>query len=171
MRRIKSTKARKVCHRNAQVKFGETIAILFIFFLLIVVGAVFYVRIKAVSVSREVTEFKDVRAVELSQTISFMPEFQCTEVNVVEPSCFDLYKLKAMEKVSKDSENKAFYLRELGNVLIEILQVYPPGATIVPYNNTPGNFTLASQSNVPISLFNVTGQRYYFGVLRITTYQ
>lgn len=169
MRRINS-KGKRTATRKAQVKFGETIAILFIFFLLIVVGAVFYVRIKAVSVSREVTEFQDVKAVELSQTVSFMPEFQCTEVNVIEPSCFDIYKLNAMEKVAEDPLNKAFYLRALGKVSIEILQIYPPADKIVPYNNSPGNYTAASQSNVPISLFDVTEDEYYFGVLRITTY-
>jgi len=51
---------------------------------------------------------------------AFMPEFQCTEVNVVEPSCFDIYKLKAMEQVSQEAGNQAFYLRELGKVSIEI---------------------------------------------------
>jgi hypothetical protein len=162
---------RKYATKKAQVRMGETIAILFIFFMLLVVGAVFYVRIKSVSVSRDISEFQDVRAVELSQTISFLPEFQCTEVNVVEPSCFDVYKLLAMETVSQEPENKAFYLRELGQVLIEVFKVYPPGGVIVPYNNSPGNFTLASQSNVPIALFNVSSGQYYFGVLRITTFQ
>ena len=168
--KIKKLKTKERISRKAQVRMGETIAILFIFFMLIVVGAVFYVKIKSVSVSRDISEFRDVRAVELSQTISFMPEFQCTEVNVVEAGCFDIYKLKAMEKVSNDSKNKAFYLRELGQVKIEILPLYPPKATIVPYNNSPGNYSVASQSHVPVSLFNVTEEKYYFGVLRITTY-
>ncbi|MFQ5475144.1 MAG: hypothetical protein ACE5DM_04875 [Candidatus Nanoarchaeia archaeon] len=162
---------RRFAARKAQVRMGETIAILFIFFLLLVVGAVFYVKIKAVSVSRDISEFRDVRAVELSQTISFLPEFQCTEVNVVEPGCFDIYKLMAMEKVSQEPEHKAFYLRELGQVLIEVIKIYPSGGVIVPYNNSPGNFSLASQSNVPVALFNVSSGQYYFGVLRITTYK
>ena len=171
MSRIRQKKQSNVLSRRAQAKMGETIVILFIFFFLLVVGAVFYVKIKTVSVSRDITEYRDVAAVELAQTISFMPEFQCTELNVVEPSCFDIYKLIAMANVSKESQNRAYYSRELGKVTIEVLQVYPPRATITPYNNSPGNFSLASQSNVPVSLFNVTNNEYYFGILRIITYR
>jgi len=154
--------------KKSQMQFGETIAILFIFFMLLVVGLVFYVKIKTASVGQDISEYKDVRAVELSQTVAFLPEFQCTEMNVVEPSCFDKYKILAMQKVSE--ANHAYYYRDLGDILIEVQQIYPFGETIVPYNSTPETFTVASQAHIPISLYDVESEKYIFGVLRITTY-
>lgn len=154
--------------RKAQLQFGETIAILFIFFMLLVVGLIFYVRIKTASVGQDISEYKDVQAVELSQTVAFLPEFQCTEMNVVEPSCFDKYKILAMEKVSQN--NFAYYYRDLGNIVVEVQQIYPAGETIVPYNGTPEEFTVASKSHIPISLYDVESEKYIFGVLRITTF-
>ena len=147
---------------------GETIGILFIFFMLIVFGAIFYVRIKSVSVTREIAEFQDVRSVELAQTISFLPEFQCTELNVVQPGCFDLQKMKAMQQIFE--ANRGFYLRELGQIKINVSQIYPPGPNIVPYDNSPGNYSSSSVSNIPISLFDVAKNKYYLGVMTVTVF-
>ena len=154
--------------KKAQIKFGETIAILFIFFFLLVIGIIFYVRIKSVSVGREITEMKDVRAVELSQNIAFLPEFQCTEMNVVEASCFDILKISAMEKVYNN--HLGYYSREFGSIKIEVEQLFPPGEILIPYDNTPDNYTQASLSQIPVALYNATSKKYSFGVLRVTAY-
>ncbi|MFC1723967.1 hypothetical protein ACFL0V_07565, partial [Nanoarchaeota archaeon] len=85
---------KKTCKkRKAQIKMGETIAILFIFFILLVVGAVFYMNIARSSMKKDIQESYDLKAIELAQVISFLPEVQCTESNVVRASCFDLYKI------------------------------------------------------------------------------
>lgn len=157
-------------NRKAQIKMGETIAIMFIFFVLLVVGAIFYMNLQRATVSREITEAYELRAVELSQVISFLPEAQCTESNVVKASCFDLYKLIGLSKVASTPEGINLYSREFGTTTIRLIKLYPSGGEWVLYDNRKANFTSAPVTNIPIMLFNTTSDKYYFGVLEVTTY-
>ena len=156
--------------KKAQVKMGETIAILFIFFILLIVGAVFYMNMTRVSVSRDISEFKEQKAVELSQIISFLPEVRCTEANVAEAGCFDLYKLIAMSEISKTPEGMFVYNREFETTKINIKVLYPVHANWTIYERQKGNFTSASTMNIPISLYNASADSYYFGLLEVTVY-
>ena len=149
---------------------GETIAILFIFFILLVVGAVFYMNMTRVTVSRDISEFKEQRAVELTQKISFLPEVRCTESNVIEAGCFDLYKLIAMSSISKSPSGLLLYSREFETTKINVISLYPVYANWTIYEKAKGNFTSASVMNIPISLYNASSDRYHFGVLEVTVY-
>lgn len=159
--------------RLAQIKMGETIAIMFIFFILLVVGAVFYMNMQRATVSQDIAEAYELRAVELSQIISFLPEAQCTEANVVTPSCFDIYKLIGLSKVTNQSLNPEahlMYANEFGTTTIRLTKIYPPGGEWVLYDNRKPDFVSAPVTHIPIMLFNTTSDKYYFGVLDITTY-
>lgn len=157
--------------RKAQIKMGETIAILFVFFFILVIGAVFYVRLQASSTQQSLTETFERRAVSLSQVISFLPETQCTEANVVKPSCFDLYKVEALAELSDSAEYKQFYIRELGISKIEIDQIYPAGQRWTIFNNTPDFFIEAPITRFPITLYDAPDEKYYFGILEVTVYR
>lgn len=157
-------------YRKAQLKMGETIAIMFIFFILLIVGAVFYVNLQRSTVQREIQEAYDLRAVELAQTISFLPEAQCTESNVVRASCFDIYKLIGLSMVTATPEGLLLYSREFGTTTIDLIKLYPGGSNWTLYDNQKADFTSAPVTNIPIMLYNTTADEYYFGVLRITTY-
>lgn len=156
--------------RKSQIKMGETIAILFIFFILLVVGAVFYMNIQRSTVTREIEQAYELRAVELAQIISFLPEAQCTESNVVKASCFDIYKLIGLSHVSTTPEGLNLYAREFGTTTIKLIKMYPGGGEWVLYNNPKVDFISAPVTNIPIMLFNATSDKYYFGVLEVTTY-
>lgn len=162
---------RKININNAQIKMGETIAIMFVFFILLIVGAVFYMNLQRTTATREISEAYELRAVELAQVISFLPEAQCTESNVVKASCFDSYKLKGLARVTATEEGKQLYENEFGKTKIKLIQVYPNSAEWVLYENKKENFVSAPVTNIPIMLFNATSDKYYFGVLEITTYQ
>ena len=160
--------------RKSQIKMGETIAIMFVFFILLIIGAVFYMNIQRTTVQREIAEAYELRAVELAQTISFLPEAQCTESNVVKASCFDLYKLIGLSEVSDKALNPKgfdFYSREFGTTTIKLIKLYPPGGEWVLFDNPKEDFVSAPVEHIPISLYNTTSDKYYFGVLEITTYQ
>jgi hypothetical protein len=156
--------------RSAQVKMGETIAIMFVFFILLIVGAVFYMNLQRTTVGREISQAQELRAVELSQIISFLPEAQCTESNVVKASCFDLYKLIALGRVTATPKGLNLYAREFGTTTITLTEIYPYEGNWTLYDNRKGNFTSAPVTHVPIMLFNTSSDKYYFGVLDITTY-
>ncbi len=157
--------------RKSQIKMGETIAIMFVFFILLVVGAVFYMNLQRTTVTRDIAEAYDLRAVELAQTISFLPEAQCTESNVVKASCFDIYKLIGLSKVAATPQGRDLYSNEFGNTKILLVKVYPVGGEWTLYSNPKANFTNAPVTHIPIALYNTTSDKYYFGVLEVTTYQ
>ncbi|MBT7903483.1 hypothetical protein HN587_06490 [Candidatus Woesearchaeota archaeon] len=158
-------------NNKAQVQMGETMAILFIFFILLAVGAMIYMNMQRTTFQREMAERFELQAVELAQTISFLPEIQCTEKNVVEPGCFDLFKIIALENVSKDPKNSAFYSRQLGTSLILIKQIYPFSAQWIVFNNTPEKFSDSSVFQIPISIFDASQDASTFGVLEVRSFR
>ncbi len=156
--------------RKAQVKMGETIAIMFIFFILLVVGAIFYMNMQRATVKQDIAQAYELRSVEVAQVISFLPEVQCTESNVIKPSCFDIYKLIGLSKVATSAEGLNIYSNEFGTTTIKLTKLYPPGGEWTLYNNPKATFTSAPVSNIPIMLYNATSDKYYFGVLQIINY-
>jgi hypothetical protein len=168
---MKSRRRQSRMRKRAQIKMGETIAIMFVFFVLLIVGAVFYMNLQRTTVKREIAEAYELRAVELAQIISFLPEAQCTESNVVKASCFDIYKMIGLSNVSASPKGKTLYSREFGTTTIKLIKMYPTGGEWVLYNNSKENFTSAPVSHIPIMLFNTTSDKYYFGVLEVTIYQ
>jgi hypothetical protein len=155
---------------KAQIKMGETIAIMFVFFILLVVAAVFYMNMQRSTVTQEIAEAYELRAVELSQVISFLPEAQCTESNVVKASCFDIYKLIGLSKVAATPEGLNLYSGEFGTTKIKLIKQYPSGGEWTLYDNPKPGFTSAPVTHIPIMLYNTTSDKYYFGVLEVTTY-
>lgn len=155
---------------RAQVQMGETIAIMFIFFILLIIGAVFYMNLQRTTISRDIQAAYELRAVEISQTISFLPEAQCSESNVIKASCFDLYKLIGLSKVTQTAQGLNLYSREFGTTTIEVMVIYPSESNFTLYDNRKAEFTSAPVTNIPIMLYNTTSDKYYFGVLKVTTY-
>ena len=156
--------------KRAQMKMGETIAILFIFFILLIIGAVFYMNLQRTTVYRDIEHAYELRAVELSQVISFMPELQCTEANVVKPSCFDIHKMRALSHVAQKNLGLLLFDREFGETKIEVLVIYPPSENILLWDKPKPGYTSAPVTHIPISLFNSTSGKRAFGILEITVY-
>lgn len=166
----KMMKKETMRNKRAQVKMGETIAILFIFFILLIIGAVFYMNLQRTTVYRDIEQAYELRAVELSQIISFMPELQCTEANVVKPSCFDIHKMQALSQIAQSDFGLLLYDREFGETKIEILVVYPSSENILLWDKPKPGFISAPVTHIPISLFNSTSGKKTFGILEITVY-
>jgi len=143
---------------------GETIAVLIIFFFLIVLGVAFYINVSKSKVYSNQEEIFAQDSIKVSQTVSFLPELQCSSENIVDDNCYDLYKLAA----SKDHilNNVNFYFPFFLNTEIEIKELYPNNRKWLIYNNT-GDRDAPMYTNVPISLYNATTKRYSFGVLTI----
>lgn len=177
---------------KAQVKMGETIVILFIFFFLLVFGAAFYIKIKAVTVRQDIDKAYQMQSVELSQVVSFLPDIECSEISVRKTGCVDLYKLNSInniavsedytdmpDAVKTDVSNLDLYYRtKFAKAKIEVEILYPDSKAeiITIYNNTPETIKKAFVSNIPVSVYDPVGRdtpphdKYYFGVLRVTLY-
>lgn len=159
--------------RKAQIKMGETIAILVIFFFLLVFGLSFYMNFFLRNVEKTAHEFSELEAIEVVQKTVYLPELQCTDMDVQIDSCFDLYKIQVLKEIleNEDPGNKVIwseYVSILGRSSLSIKPVYPSGPAVVVFDNTLADYTYKPVIYVPISLYNATSDTYSLGILNIT---
>lgn len=148
---------------------GESVAILFIFFILVVFGFVFYTNIMRGSAKVGIEENIQLKAISIAQKASFLPELQCSQDNVRKENCIDIYKLETASKILKENYIYYYDLFEFSN--IEVEEIFPNPEKVWPlYNNTPTNYTNQLSTFIPISLFNDTSKKYDFGILVVKAY-
>lgn len=153
--------------KKSQVRIGETIAIMFIFIIIVVLGFGFYARIQRFSVASEIEETTDLRAIEITQLASHLAALQCSSKNIVVSNCFDILKIEAFRGVIEN--NKIYYYDEFLFSQITVEQIYPNKRTWTIYNNSREDSS-ASFTPVPILLYNSTSKIYNLGVLEVTYY-
>ena len=156
-------------NKKAQIQMGESIAILFIFFILVVFGFVFYMDIMKGSAKIEIEENIQLKAIGIAQKVSFLPELQCSEENVRVEDCIDLMKLNAASDLLKDNSIYYYDIFEFSKIWIE--EVFPnEGTKWDLYNSTPTTYKNRISTFIPVSLFNPTSKKYNFGVLAVEVY-
>lgn len=150
--------------RKSQVAISETIAILFIFFILLALGFMFYLRVSRASSETQYQKGTDLMSIEITQKASFLPELQCSKKNVITDNCIDILKLESAKDII--NENRASYYDLFFGSEIVVEEIYPTKKTWVLYNNTL-NDTSEIFTPVPILLYNATSDDHYFGVLTV----
>jgi hypothetical protein len=164
----------KNCHvlrfTKAQIRMGETIAILFIFFLLLMFGFAFYSKIQKAGFKTRQKEVSDIRAIEIAQKVSFLPELQCSSKNVITENCIDILKLDYVSDLMKSEKGYYFDDIGLGYSTITVNMIYPTHKTWILYDNRPSYSTTKLFTPIPISLYNATSRQYYFTILNVSYY-
>jgi len=138
---------------------------------------IFYINISRSTQGAKQDDLSNLKAVEISQTISFMPEFQCSFKNIVDENCFDIMKINAFRQyVETDtlgmrSYNTTYYdLFEYSQIIV--YEIYPKSVNSwLIYNRTEGaDITNKKNTFIPISLYNATTNQYTYGILNVTVY-
>ena len=160
----------KMMWKKSQIRMAETVAILFVFFLMIGFGFIFYARVQKTSLDDASLKNQELSSIEVTQRVSFLPELQCSSRNVIIDNCIDLLKLNALIGMLDSNpglqEEMYFDLFKFSN--ITIVQIYPEVKTWILYENLKeGSYVYTP---VPISLYNATTKKNTFGVLEITFY-
>lgn len=155
---------------KAQVKMTETIGVMFVFFLLVVFGFVFYARIQASNYQKTLIEENEKRAVEVAQRASTLPELQCSSNNIVTDNCIDIQKLESMSNMLKSNHDlQISYYDSFESSRLIVKQIYPSKKEWLIYerivNNTGFLFT-----PIPLSLYDPINNRHNFGILEVTYY-
>lgn len=156
-----------VQQNKSQIQIGETIAVLFVFFILIIIGFIFYVNVIKGNIELEKEELSQLRAIGIAQRIMFLPEVQCSEDNIIIDDCIDILKLNAAQQLMKENEIYYYDLLEFSEVTIS--QIYPPTAKWTLYYRKTQDYKNSFVTNMPVSLFDPTVRRYRFGLLTIET--
>ena len=153
--------------KKSQIQIGETVAVLFVFFMIIVVGLIFYFKVIKSNVKIEQEELYQLRSVSIAQRLMFLPEVQCSENNLIIGNCVDILKLEAAQDIMK--RNKLYYYDLLEFSEINITQIYPDEVKWTIYSRKIGNFTNRFVTNAPIALYDPGTRRHGFGILTIET--
>ena len=155
--------------KKSQIQMTETIMILFIFLTLVLFAALFYVRIAHSKADVKQEENLQLKAVEMSQKASFLPEIQCSEGNIVIDNCVDLLKLDVAKTIM--AENRIFYYDKFEFSTIKIMEMYPDEQEWIIYNNSLTNYKDKKATFLPTSVFDPQTKAYSFGVLVVEIYK
>lgn len=155
--------------KRAQIQMGESIAIMFIFFILVIFGFVFYANIVKTSTKLDIEENIQLKAISIAQKASFLPELQCSEENVRIENCIDILKLGAASYLLE--ENNIYYYDIFESSKIWVEEVFPESGKTWPlYNNTLTDYRNKISTFIPMSLLNVTSKKFNFGILVVEVY-
>ena len=108
----------------------ETIAVMFIFFILISFGIIFYAKYSKVASEEKLDELFAQNAIEITTKTLFMPELLCSK-GEAEPEdfCLDVLKLKHTQGVLEKNVGK-YYFEVLGYAKITVTQIYPDNGVV-----------------------------------------
>lgn len=152
----------------------ETIAILVIFFILIVTGLGFYSRYQRFALISQKEQILEKDAVSLSLRITYLAELRCEQTGGYEEeigTCVDLYKLEAVQDLMKsgNTDFRTFYSNLFGTSNIYFRNLIG-NVTYDVYNASQINFTKKTAVRTPILLRNPVTRADLFGVLYVDYY-
>lgn len=155
----------------------ETISVLLVFMIIMVFVMIFYVNISTSSAAMDRENQANLKAVEISQKISFMPEFQCATKNIITENCFDILKLNSFYRYVKyDSNGQIAYNTTYYDIFehskIVVQKIYPDTGEIWEiYEREPNKQRFTGKTTfIPINLYNPNNNEMYFGILNVTYY-
>ena len=115
--------------RKGQMQMTETIAILFIFFILLLFGIIFYFRYQKIAFQEKQEELLGARAMESTLKALFMPELICSRGEAEpEDNCFDVLKLNATQETMKNYLDE-YYFEMFSYATIIVQETYPENKT------------------------------------------
>lgn len=129
--------------KKAQIKFGETIGIIIIVYLIIMVGLIWYNNYNTKSLNElRINDLND-RAFEKFNYLNKLTLIHLTQEGIVNYQ-FDKNSLAIMAIMSKTKEGKEYFSKQLGESTI-IIEIFNSSNTnllyfeerIILYNNTP----------------------------------
>ncbi|MBU1111422.1 MAG: hypothetical protein KJ896_01470 [Nanoarchaeota archaeon] len=125
----------KRMNRKAQMQMMETIGVLFIFFILVLFGIIFYFKYQQIALQEKQEELVAARAMDTTLQTLFLPELQCSRGDS-EPydNCVDLAKVRAWnETMERYYEDYYFNLFSYSRIYVQ--EVYPGNSTWMLYDN------------------------------------
>ncbi len=139
---------RRSVRKKAQVHMSETIAVLFIFFVLVLFGLIFYYQYQKVAFAEKQEELLAARAMDTTLKALFLPELQCSKQEAEpEENCFDLMKLRGAGEVFKNNLAK-YYFELFSYAKITVKQIYPLYPVQDPVQNSAQSSLQGRQSSL-----------------------
>jgi len=111
--------------KQGQIHISETIAVLFIFFVLIVFGLIFYLNYQKVALKEKSEELLVARAMDTTLKALYLPELVCTrQESELQINCMDVMKLNSAEEIMLKDPG-GYYEQIFGYANITVKEIYP----------------------------------------------
>lgn len=163
--------------KKAQAGMFEIIMVLFVFFLLVGFGLIFYAGMQKRSSAEDSKSALELRAVRVAQIASTLPELQCSLDNAVRENCVELQKISSAEKVMQQNAPEYYDIFGYGEIYVE--KMYPEQPFLNPssaeknklilYRNTGGKRDVTA-IQIPVTIYDSVERKSYFGVLNVLVY-
>jgi hypothetical protein len=126
--------------KKAQIRLTETIAVLFIFFILVGLGISFYAKYQTIAFEEQREEILQAKAIRTTLKSLFLPELLCSRGDAEpEDNCIDMLKAKNFETNLED-EFTGYYFDVFSFANITLHQIYPNEQKITLYENIKPDF-------------------------------
>lgn len=164
----------KKLNRKGQMQMTETIAILFIFFILLLFGVIFYFRYQKIAFQEKQEELLGERAMESTLKTLFMPELICSRGEAEpEDNCFDVLKLNSTRETIQQHLDE-YYFEMFSYATISVQETYPENRSWILYDKPKPEFTRKEPTFFVVTLRNeLAGNNqpeYGFGYVSVTVY-
>lgn len=156
--------------KKAQIQMMENIGVLVIFFVLVIIGMIFYFTYQAGGIEEKVSEYKTRNALELASKIALLPELQCREDNVLQDHCYDMLRVASSKILFASESSTDYYFSLFGYSTIRIRSIYPNqwGAEI--YNKVRPQFTNNDTFVIPVIVYDPASDVHNYGILDVSVY-
>jgi hypothetical protein len=117
--------------KKSQIMSMETIAVLIVFFIILMFVLIFYYSFKTSGLEQKQKEVYSQGAVKIAIEVANMPELECSGAGVeLGVDCFDKLKIESLSKLIAGSIDLRAgpYLDKFGNSKIIIREIYSQGA-------------------------------------------
>jgi len=157
--------------QKAQAKMFETIAVIIVFFFILIFGLVYYNGTQQREIQNMIDEEKQLRTIEIMKIATYLPELQCSRDNVlVATNCLDLTKLENFKTVSDG--NLLYYTNMFSFGKIYVRQIYPPNdEEYVLYFNDKTKTKDKISNFIPVLINDPINRKYFAGILVVELYQ
>ena len=160
--------------KKSQIKMFETIAVLVVFFFLLIFGASFYFVLQKSSVQKEYQRSVQLESIQATQKIAHLPELDCTQIGIQVENCFDAIKLKEFSDILADEteglKTRLDYFDVFGYTDVVVRSIFPNEVNYTMYSRPLDDYSVRYMNNVPLTIFNPVTRKYSFGVLEVTFY-
>lgn len=161
-------------NRKAQIHISETIAVLFIFFVLILFGMVFYYKYSQYSLKEKQEEIIANQAMDATLKALFLPELICSKGKAEpEDNCIDLVKLRQVNQTFAKHLND-YYYQMFHYSRISVYAVYPESHLWIIYDKPKPEYTKIEPTFFVVTLRDdIKGSgsaSYGFGYLKLEVY-
>jgi len=160
---------------KAQIRMTETIAIMFIFFIIIIFGIIFYSKYQSIAFKEKQKEILQDNAEDITLKTLNLPEITCTKSEYeAEDNCFDILKLNHAQSIIE--QNFIEYYSDLFPFAkITVEQIYPLIEENTPiiwtiYQKEKEDFTFKEPRRFIVMLKDDTTNHFNFGVLTVEVY-